>query len=114
PGVCSGAGEPSRTGPAVARAGRTADRKGPAMDVQSLPRYRGLRGSPRGWGEPDERSRWPAMRLRDWAALSLLAVACLPATPCLVAHLRAVRRQAEALNAAREKQPEEEAVRWNR
>jgi hypothetical protein len=71
------------------------------MDFQSLPPYRGLPNSPRGWGEPDERGRTPSMRLRDYVALSLMIVLCFPISPSLVLQQRQRYRSLRNANSSR-------------
>ena len=73
------------------------------MDVQSLPQYRGLPDSPKGWGEQDEQGNTPRMRLRDYVVLSLILLLCFPINSCLVVHFWACHRKAEAVNSVREK-----------
>ena len=90
---------------------RTVVRKAAAMDLQSLPRYRGLPDSPKGWGEPDGHGKKPSLRLRDYAVLALLLLICFPINPCVAVHLWVGHRKAESLNSVGEKEMEEEMRR---
>jgi CHAT domain len=85
-------------------------RKASAMDIQSLPHYRGLPDSPKMWGEPDEQGKRPRMRLRDYVVLSLLILIFFPDPLRLVDHLRVCRRRAEGLNAFRANQMGQERM----
>jgi hypothetical protein len=81
------------------------------MEIQSLPRYRGLPDSRNGWWEPDGHGKKPSMRLRDYVVLALIIIIGLPIFCSLVLHLWTCRRDAESMNSARERQMEEENKR---
>ena len=78
------------------------------MDLQSLPRYRGLPDSPRGWDEPDEHGKMPSMRLRDYVVLSLLIIMCFPTGLSFLLHQWASQRSLMAANSSRDE------LVWNR
>jgi hypothetical protein len=90
---------------------RTVVRKASAMDIQSLPQYRGLPDTLKEWGEPDEQGTMPRMYLRDYVVLSLLIMICFPINPCLLVHFWVCHRNAEVWNSVREKQMEAERKR---
>jgi hypothetical protein len=77
------------------------------MDIQSLPKYRGLLDSPRAWGEQDEEGKTARMRLRDYVVLSFMIMICFPISLCLVFHFWDCHRNAEMVNSARENQMEQ-------
>ena len=81
------------------------------MDLQSLPRYRGLPDSPRGWGEEDGHGKRPSMRLRDYVVLSFIIMTWLHIAPCLLIHFWVCHRNAEIMNSVRERQMEAEIRR---
>ncbi len=81
------------------------------MDIQSLPPYRGLPESPKGWGEQDGHGKTPSIRLRDYVVLSLIIMICLPISLCLVVHLWVCHRYTQLENARRENQMEYEMRR---
>jgi hypothetical protein len=79
-----------------------------AMEIQSLPRYRGLPDSGKGWGEPDGHGKTPSMKLRDYVVLSLIIIISFPILRSLILQLRTFYRDAENMNSAREWQMEED------
>jgi hypothetical protein len=81
------------------------------MDIQSLPLYRGLPNSPKGWGEPDGHGKRPCMCFRDYVVLSLTIMICFPIMLCRVVHLSVYHQRVESLNSARENQMEQEPRR---
>ncbi len=72
------------------------------MDIQSLPRYRGLPNSPKGWGEQDEQGKMPMMRLRDWVVLSVIIMSCLPINLCRVVQYWVCHQNLVIANSLRE------------
>jgi hypothetical protein len=58
------------------------------MDIHSLPPYHGLSDSLRAWGEPNEKGKTPALRLRDYVVLSFLIALLLS----VLVRLEAIRR----------------------
>jgi hypothetical protein len=88
------------------------------MASQSLPLYRGLPDSPKGWGEPDGHGKRPSMRLCDYVVLSLLLIMIsLPLIPSLVIRLWARQRYAEISNPFRELDQKTQIgprLKWNR
>src|SRR5262249_7872592 len=79
-----------------------------AMEIQLLPRYRGLPDSGKGWWEPDGHGKKPSMRLRDYVVLSLIVIISFPILRGLVLQLRTCYRDAENMNSAREWKMDEE------
>jgi hypothetical protein len=82
-----------------------------AMDIHSLPRYRGLADSAKGWAEPDGHGKRPSVRLRDYEVLSLILMIGFPILLCLVDHLWACHRDTARLNMVREREMEMESSR---
>jgi hypothetical protein len=78
------------------------------MEFQSLPRYRGIRGSRKGWGEPDGHGKKPRMGLHDYVVLSVIFMLGFPMLLSLGFHLWTCRQRAEGMNSARERQMEQE------
>jgi len=48
------------------------------MDFRLLVPYSGLLDRPRTWGQPDDKGQLPRARLRDYIALFIIVVLCLP------------------------------------
>jgi hypothetical protein len=81
------------------------------MEIQSLPQYRGLPDSLKGWGEPDEQGNMPTMRLRDYVILSLIISIWFPINLCLVVRCWVYHGNPEVMNFVREEQMEQERRR---
>jgi hypothetical protein len=66
------------------------------MEIQTLPRYRGLADWTKGWGEADGHGKKPNLRLRDYVVLALILGVCLPINlPRLFHYWFLQRREAE-------------------
>jgi hypothetical protein len=81
------------------------------MEIQSLPPYRGLPDSLKGWGEPDEQGNTPRVRLRDYVILALIILIGFPINLSLLAQFWVCHRQVEVRNLVRERQMEQERRR---
>jgi hypothetical protein len=75
-----------------------------AMEIRSLPQYRGLADSANHRAEPDDRGQIPGVRLRDWVLLSVLIILALQICAFLAVRIWTNHAYAEAQNAAREQQ----------
>lgn len=78
------------------------------MEIQALPRYRGLSDSRRGWGKEDGR---PSLSLRDLVVLSLIVVISFPLIFRLTFDLWLRDWTVHSLNAGREREMELEMRR---
>ena len=82
------------------------------MNIQVLPRYRGLPDSLKGWGEPDGHGKRPSLGLHDHVLLALCILVCLPTVLGLVVRLWDCHRHVEIMNSIiREREMERELWR---
>ena len=72
------------------------------MSIRSLPRYRGLRYSPKGRGEADGHGKRPNLRLRDYVLLTLIIVLLVPMLNYLVVRIQDSRARIDFINTLRE------------